>query len=208
MTEQNFGRWRACLGDPIEESQAEDEFHTLLSRYAESHRAYHNLHHITASLGHLDSVKDALAEPGRVELAIWYHDAIYKPTSSTNEADSAALARAGLSRLQVAESCVSRVEQLILVTKHPSTPADEDERYLVDIDLAILGAPESAYAAYERGIRAEYRWVPSPVYRRERAKVLRGFLEAPSIYRTAHFYNLLEEAARKNLIGALAELGG
>ena len=201
-------RWRACLDSGADEVSARAEFQALVARYGDKHRAYHNLDHITVCLTHLDAVRERLLDPIAVELAVWYHDAIYKPSSGTNEEDSAALAASALARLRQPPELGKHVERLVLVTKHPSIPADDDERYLVDIDLAILGAAEEAFAAYEKQIRQEYRWVPAFVYRRERAKVLRAFLALPAIYHTAHFQERFEATARRNLESALGALGG
>lgn len=64
-------------------------FTALISAYTESHRHYHSDAHINACLQHFDAVQHLAEYPAEVELAFWFHDAIYKPLSSTNELDSA-----------------------------------------------------------------------------------------------------------------------
>jgi predicted metal-dependent HD superfamily phosphohydrolase len=74
---------------------------------------------------------------------------------------------------------------------------------LVDIDLAILAADAPRFAEYEQQIRAEYRWVPSLIYRAKRRAVLQSFMERDVIYSTPVFRERLEAAARRNLKQAL-----
>ena len=177
----------------------------LLARYAEPHRAYHDLGHVLDCLGHAAEVRGRLAHPGSVELALWFHDAVYDPRAHDNEARSAELASRLLAS-DASEEDLAHVRDLVLATRHPSRPAAHDARYVVDVDLAILGAPPAAFEAYERAIRQEYRWVPEPIYRRERARVLRSLLALQPLYLTAPFAARFEEAARANLRAALARL--
>ena len=64
----------------------------LRDRYAG--RPYHNWAHIEACLAQFRP--EDFEHPAEIRAAILYHDAIYVPGSPTNEADSAALARAEL----------------------------------------------------------------------------------------------------------------
>ncbi|HEX7899907.1 MAG TPA: N-methyl-D-aspartate receptor NMDAR2C subunit [Planctomycetota bacterium] len=162
----------------------------LKARYAEPHRRYHTLEHIEHCLAEFDP---ALAQdPEAVELAIWFHDAVYDTRRSDNEERSAAWL---LELLPEAK----RAAELILVTKHhqASTP---DEALLVDVDLAILGQSKERFDRYEKQIREEYAWVPGLIFRRKRRKILRGFLERPFIYGTEAFRAKYEAAARANLL--------
>ena len=85
---------------------------TLQRRYGGGGRHYHNWDHIRALLAHAASVRDSLADPGAVELAIYFHDAVYNPLSRQNETKSAALARRVLAT-QVPTPQVDRVVTLI-----------------------------------------------------------------------------------------------
>jgi predicted metal-dependent HD superfamily phosphohydrolase len=93
-----------------------------------------------------------------------------------------------------------------MATRHAALPETLDEELLVDIDLAILGAPQERFAQYEAQVRAEYAWVDDAVFRGRRRDVLTGFLARPTIYATAHFRALLEAAARTNLERSIARL--
>jgi predicted metal-dependent HD superfamily phosphohydrolase len=161
----------------------------LKARYAEPHRKYHTLEHIEHCLAEFDPRQ--AREPEAVELAIWFHDAVYDTKAHDNEEKSAELL---LSLIPEA----TRAAELVLVTKHhrASTP---DEALLVDIDLAILGQPEERFDRYERQIREEYAWVPEPIFRQKRGEILEGFLARPFIYQTEPFRAKYEAAARANL---------
>lgn len=181
-------------------------FEELRKRYGEPHRAYHNLEHVLACLEAAASVRSELRSPATVELALWYHDAIYDPRRSDNEEESARFAAEQL-HSTLAPDALASVRGLILATKHAGAPiGGDDARYVVDVDLAILGAAPEAFDAYEDAIRHEYRWVPAPIFRRKRREVLTGFLERPRIYSTEHFRELLEAAARLNLSRSIARL--
>jgi predicted metal-dependent HD superfamily phosphohydrolase len=91
------------------------------------------------------------------------------------------------------------VHELVLATRHTAVPDGPAAQLLVDIYLAILGAPVERFEEYERQIRAEYAHVPGWLFRRTRRVILRGFLERPFLYGTAHFRAALESRARANL---------
>jgi predicted metal-dependent HD superfamily phosphohydrolase len=176
----------------------------LLAKYGEPHRAYHDLSHVLACLDHAAAVRAQLEHPTCVELALWFHDVIYEPRAGDNEERSAAFAVEALAGSATPEA-LRHVEELVLATRHPSRPTASDARYVVDIDLAILGAPRTAFDAYEAAIRREYRWVPAPLYRRKRKQVLQSFLDLERIFLTAHFARL-EEQARANLRRSISRL--
>ena len=190
--------WRCVSGGSDPGVYAE-----LLARYAEPHRAWHNLDHVAGCLRDLDVARSLLARPAEAELAVWFHNAIYDPRRNDNEAQSAALVEAALRAAGVGEETARRVGDLVRATAHRAPPYG-DAAVVCDIDLAILGAEPDAFARYDAAIQQEYDWVPADVYRRERANVLSGFLERPVIYHTAFFHDRLETAARGNLRQAVA----
>lgn len=199
-------RWCALLPGQKEEVLIQ-AYNRLRHRYAEPHRAYHTFEHIKACLNHLDRNWTSAKEPILIELALWYHDTIYDPRAPDNEDRSAQLAVQELASLGVLNNDLARIKRLIEVTKHPSEPEDEDEALLLDIDLAILGAPEQHYDRYEADVRKEYSWVPWSLYCQGRGKLLISFLEQPALFRTVHFAASHEEQARANLRRAISTLG-
>ena len=178
----------------------------LMARYAEPHRAYHTARHLAECFTQLDLVRRDVREPAAVELAIWFHDAIYWPRRSDNEQASADLATVELQAAGAAPELIRQITTLILGTAHHDPPPPGDGEVLADIDLAILGAAPERFFEYERQVRVEYRSVPSFLFRLKRATLLRAFLARPRIYATPFFHDGLELQARTNLAAAVAAL--
>ncbi len=167
--------------------ESNESFEQLVNAYSQKHRHYHTGAHIDHCLQQFDTASGLAQEPAEVELALWFHDAVYDPYSSDNEAKSADLACALLNRNGVASERVERVRAHIMATRHEAPAVLEDSKLLVDVDLSILGVDEAAYAKFETDVREEYRWVPGPLFRRKRAEILESFLARPAIYNTAPF---------------------
>jgi predicted metal-dependent HD superfamily phosphohydrolase len=172
------------------------------SMYDSPPRAYHNWGHVEACLAELSHVRDRCDRPDLVEIAIWFHDAVYDPTRNDNEQRSAHAAAAAMKASCSVED-IAVVRHLILDTRHAAEPATNDGKLIVDIDLAILGQPPAAFAAYEAAIRQEYAHVADADFAKGRAAVLRKFLDGLVIYRTGYFHKRYEEVARQNLLKSL-----
>jgi predicted metal-dependent HD superfamily phosphohydrolase len=179
----------------------------LLARYAEPHRAYHTRQHLRECFEQLEPAAGSAHALAEVQLALWFHDAIYDPRAQDNEERSAQWAGDALRAVGADPSIGLRVRALVLATRHAAVPEGPDAQLLVDVDLSILGAPRARFDEYERQVRVEYGWVPEPAFRAARANVLRGFLARPRIYSTEGFADRLEAAARANLERSLAALG-
>lgn len=195
-------RWQQCFAGADETNVAE-EFSRLVTHYGEAHRHYHTLAHINACLSWLDQVSNLVEDKQALELAFWFHDVIYDPKRSDNEEQSAQYARGVLPSLGIVQEQVDKVAHLILLTKHPANPSTNDEKYLLDIDLAILGSEPSIYRQYEQWILSEYSHVPDDLYRYGRRGVLAGFLGESPVYETEFFHERLENRALNNIKMAL-----
>lgn len=169
----------------------------LIIAYAEPQRAYHTLQHLEECLLVLDDAKETglIAKPDLIEMALWFHDAVYDPQGSENEELSARMALEALGDHPAAQE----VARLILLTKSHQPGAGPDDAWIIDIDLAIFAQPMERVLEYERQIRAEYAWVPEVVYVEKREEILSGFLQCPQIYLTAWVRERLEAEARENL---------
>jgi predicted metal-dependent HD superfamily phosphohydrolase len=179
----------------------------LLRRWAEPGRAYHGHAHLRHCLARLDDTPGDGVDHDLVEAALWFHDAIYDPRATDNEARSAELARGALTGLGVPDKIAGRVAELVLLTRHGEAPDSAEGQLLCDVDLSILGESAEEFDRYDQAIRREYAWVPEPIYRRERSAVLRGLLAREPLYATPRFRERYELAARDNLRRALARLG-
>ena len=58
----------------------------------EPHRHYHTLEHLRECFGRFADIRKLAQHPEEVEIALWYHDAIYDVKKSDNEERSAELA--------------------------------------------------------------------------------------------------------------------
>lgn len=196
-TELDNKRW-SRLWAALGAQPAPARFEQLRGLYAEPGRHYHNATHILACLQTFDELRELAESPDEVELAIWYHDAIYDPTRQDNEARSAELAVEVLASVGLDASSQS-VYALIMATDHRQPSATNDQRLLVDIDLSILAAAAPAYQAYTEAVRSEYGHFPDALYRPGRAAVLKKFLERPVIFTTEPGKARWEQRARENI---------
>ncbi len=184
----------------------------LRARYAEPHRAYHTQAHVDAMLMGLRGLGSAVVQADMVELAIWYHDAVYDPAAVDNERRSADLLRADLAGLADAAMLAQSAALVCWTADHgipAGLPADQhqDAALFLDLDMAVLGADSATFDAYEQGIAAEF----VPVYgdgrfRIGRAQFLRAMLERPRVFQSARFDRLYDAAARANLQRSLTTL--
>ena len=172
---------------------------TLVQRaYCEPHRHYHTHKHISACLSHLQAHSFLAQNIDAVEYAIWMHDVVYDTHRNDNEAQSAQLAA---ELLHVSHASVDHevVRTMIMATKqHKSVEAD-DIGLVCDIDLSVLALEPYDYAQYVMAVRAEYAWVPDPLFQKNRALFLKEMLDKPSIYRHPRLAALWESRARENL---------
>ena len=181
-------------------------YNALIAAHAEAHRAYHTLDHIAACLRHLDDVKDLANRPQEIEMALWFHDAVYEPFSTTNEEDSAAWAAAWLRGHGAEAAVIDRVRDYIIATKSHDAPATQDGQLMLDIDLSILASPSEIFNIYETNIRREYRRVPKFIFRKKRKSILNEFLTRKQIYAHPYFHARWDGRARENLRRAISAL--
>jgi len=183
----------------------------LREAYARPERAYHHYGHVIELLAEYAQVQHLLADPVSVALAILFHDAVYVPGRSDNEAESAALARTLVpAHLPDLEADIARVETLILMTaRHGALgpgDVDPDASLFLDCDMAILGAADERYDAYSRAIATEYGHMEADAYRAGRARFVEHLLTRDRIFLSERFRARLEAQARKNLRRELASL--
>ena len=180
----------------------------LVAAWGERHRHYHTLRHLRECLAHFEAASMLARRPAEVELAIWFHDAVYDARRDDNEQRSADWARDSVLAAGCEPQVAERVHALVMATRsHEVVGDDPDARLLLDIDLAILGAAPARFDEYERQVRLEYAHVDDEAWRTGRARVLRKFLEKPRIYATDAYRDALEARARENIgrsLGALS----
>jgi predicted metal-dependent HD superfamily phosphohydrolase len=206
VEEQLRASWQAALGAAA--PGIDQAFDQLLGHYREPHRRYHTVKHLWHVLTTADELLGSVPapDPAAVRLALFFHDAVYDPRSSANEATSAKLARRVLDDLGVARGRVEEVVAMVEATAtHETGPRDLDLAVVNDADLAVLAGTPAVYAAYVNGVRAEYSHVDDEGWRSGRTQVLRRFLDRARIYATAPM-QANEARARANLAAELAGL--
>lgn len=77
MNQSRWNRLMAAFGLP----GAGETFDLLVDAYSQKHRHYHTGAHIDHCLREFDVAAGLAIEPAEVELALWFHDAIYDPYS-------------------------------------------------------------------------------------------------------------------------------
>ncbi|UCM88735.1 HD domain-containing protein [Streptomyces marincola] len=177
----------------------------LLARWGEPHRRYHTVTHLRDVLERLVPLREFAEDPEAVELAAWFHDAVYDPRAPDNEERSASLAE----RLLAGDSRAPEVARLVRLTAGHA-PADDDRNgaVLCDADLGVLAGPPAAYAAYAAAVRQEYHFVDDAAFREGRAEVLRRLLALPRLFKTPYGAEHWEATARFNVHGELRLLTG
>ncbi len=199
-------RWQSAWRQLGASTASEELYHQLVACYSEPHRTYHTIQHLDECLTHFQSVCALADHPDEVELALWFHDAIYDTSKKDNEKRSAELARVSALAAGVSSEKTDRIYELIMATMHKAVPSSRDAEVLVDIDLSILGAEATRFDEYEVQVREEYSWVPESLYRAARSKVLEMFVSREWIYSTEPFRDKYEARARDNIARSLARL--
>jgi len=192
--------WNRRIGDGA--GVVFDELETL---YGEPHRAYHRATHIEHCLRLFDLAAEGMDESDAVEMALWFHDAIYDIPTRENERRSAELfaARAGE---RGSERFRSKVRGLIMATTHIDPPTTLDEAFIVDIDLSSFGRPWEEFLDDSRAVRAEFAHVPDAEFYPRQRKFLDSLVARPEFCFTEFFREQHEARARENIARLCAVL--
>lgn len=191
----------------VEPTLKKQIFIELIIAYSNSNRYYHNLLHIQQIINVVNILEPLADNFPAIQMAAWFHDAVYDSQANNNEEKSAEYADAYLNKLNIPITTINQVVMMILNTKnHLATTNDIDSQILLDADLSILGSEESEYKKYAQAIRREYSWVTDAAYRIGRKRVLESFLQRNRLYFTDQAFQMLELKARKNITAELLNL--
>jgi len=186
----------------------------MVRRYSEPQRHYHTLAHIWTLLACLDAHRSTIADNVAVELAVFFHDWIYDPQATDNEAKSVIEFQTFASEAGLDTELIRKVTQLVEATvkhaigEHVRAEESGDLKLFLDFDMAVLGWEWEQYAEYATQIRREYAFYEEKEYKTGRAKVLKGFLERERLYFSDQFYREREEVARQNIKREIELLNG
>ena len=202
---QRFCRlWEQCALSQVD-SSAVTVWDELVQHYNEPHRHYHTLAHLGYCMSQLDLVSSMLEDPAATEMALWFHDVIFKPGACDNEQNSADLF-GRIAGAEFASDLVQRVSDLICATTHCNHPQSVDERYTCDIDLSSLGLPWDAFLKDSLDVRAEQAETSDVDFIPAQTRFLNGLLERPAIFFTEFFQARYETAARENIRRYIARM--
>jgi predicted metal-dependent HD superfamily phosphohydrolase len=197
-----LARWNTTLPQQSELGE------NLITRYSEPHRRYHTTKHLLDVLTMIDQLADD-QDLFLVQLAAWYHDAVYAVPAGqvSNEEASARLALRELSLVGLEQEDLNQIARLVRLTEtHLPGPRDPEGELLCDADLSILASNPAQYADYVAAVRAEYAQVPEEQFLAGRLAVLSELADR-EIFRTSKGRQL-GDAARANLaaeIDAISE---
>ena len=192
------------------DSIPQEVLNDLKARYGEPQRFYHTWDHIEALLRGLATVEDRLSRPEAVLHAILFHDAVYDPMRSDNEAESARLLEDTILPNLADVDREAAVRMTLATAKHridPSVTSDEqaDTALFLDLDLSILGSRPDVFDRYEEQVRAEYGMVPDELFLVGRRQILTALAE--TLYLSDWGRENYEARARDNISRSLAKTG-
>lgn len=191
----------------VEPVEAGNLFAELAAHYEEDGRYYHTLRHIQNVLETIESLRPHANDYQAVQLAAWFHDAIYDVRRTDNETQSAIYAGHVLRKLGVPAEIIAKVGYMIRATQHNrACPGDIDCQIMLDADLATFASNWEIQEEIEWAIRQEYAFVPEEAYREGRRLILQNFLKRERIYCTEVMYVEREMAARQNISRAIETL--
>lgn len=166
----------------------------LVARMSEPHRVYHTIPHV-------EYILEQTSDPLLIAAA-WFHDAVYDPTRTDNEARSSYLATI-FYFFNPPSFDVLLLGQIIMDTaKHEATHPLSQK--FSDLDMSILGSNSDRYDEYYKAIRQEFAFVPWATYCSKRSEILQAF-NKKKIFYTAEFDHL-EPVTHDNLTREINQL--
>ena len=143
----------------------------ILERWSEPHRAYHGLAHLTDLLTQIKRhVELTVREREILTLAAIFHDIIYNPRRSDNEAQSADLFLNSVA-MDKDNADIQEIATIIRDTKD-HVPSTHLSTIFSHMDMDVVRRPYEELLKWEAGIRHEYKHVPGIAYVVVRARFL------------------------------------
>lgn len=180
-------------------------YNLLIAQYQTPLRFYHTFDgHIVFCITELLSLPTHLINdlPTMI-IALMTHDGYHLHGDDEKNVN---FARRICSAMDTSAEFSDTVCTIVTALSHTTVPIDPDTQLCVDIDLAILGQKTDIFDQYERNIHKEYPIIPDKMFRTERAKILRTFLQHTTIYHTEYFRKKYEHTARENISRSIAYL--
>ncbi len=198
-TSQTDGRFEAVWQRNLLKNAASSDIAASLSRlYSERARHYHTMDHIDFCLSVFDQVSSLTSNPDAVELAIWFHDAIYNFPIQDNERLSAEFFMQA-SQDSLSTALREKVYKMVMATVHDVVPTDPDEQMMVDIDLSSFGRPWEQFARDGENVRRELAYLSDADFYPRQINFMTGLVSRDNFYNLAWFREKYEAQARSNV---------
>jgi len=140
-------------------------------------------------------------------LASIYHDIVYIPGKSDNEARSADTLRTAHAAGHVSASLSDFAAAIALIESSGGEGLEtSDGRLFWDVDRSILATERQAYLAHAAAVRREFSMYPDLIYQMGRKKFLKSELARDTIFRTVHYRGDAERRARDNIAAEIESL--
>ena len=123
LSQDRFVRLWESSSSRFHTEHCQNVFVELQDLYTGADRFYHSDHHIKHCLHRLDQAKGAGHYHQNVEIAIWFHDAIYSAGDANNERNSADWFNRR-AKGHLPDQTMHEVYDLIISTEHKTPPRD------------------------------------------------------------------------------------
>jgi predicted metal-dependent HD superfamily phosphohydrolase len=192
------------------QDQVDFLFDDLKEKYNGQTRDYHNIGHIGRTLSYLDDLIHrsgyVIGKPkiAMMQLAIFYHDAVYVPGASFNEAMSTNYFTMHNRYIGVSTEVMLDIVEIIEATAHHQ-PSDFFARLVCGADLYELGT--EYYSQNRMAIWREYGQPQGQAWKDGRSAFLNKYLNYNRLFLTPGTDHL-EKLAREQMETELSELTG
>jgi predicted metal-dependent HD superfamily phosphohydrolase len=148
------------------------------------------------------------------ELALWFHDAIYRPGSKENEYNSIMFMQSLLTDTGIDKKVIQTASEYISLTEHhlEDTVAFDDGKLIMDLDMNGFSADREIFNKQNEMIELEFCQPKVEGYGCSeydfitgRLKFLNALASKKSIYRTQWFLDNCEKTAQENLAYVICE---
>lgn len=193
---------------PVSREKLKEILRDLRCYYNKPERYYHNWKHIMDVWRFLSVPMKSMSVFDRqhLQLAIWFHDAVYDTTRNDNEARSARLVEYILQDLlqinimYIKKLVLSTIDHQLNIFENPHTRV---AKLFLDADMSILAADKATYDKYSDNIKKEYSHLCEIDYECARFQFIQNTLKKENIFLIRHD---LEDRARGNLNRELSKL--
>ena len=181
-----------------DEAHCNEVFAQLQKLYQGGERFYHGAEHIIQCLEKLDEAEEECGRHPEVELATWFHDAVYVAGNSDNERKSAEWFR-DRANGYLTDQCIQHVCDLITITEHRNQPQTDTEKLMVDVDLSSFSLPFDQFLRDGSNIRKEFKAYSDEKFVAGQRNFLTSLISRSSIFSTEYFFQHYEPRARDNI---------